>query len=58
MKRSFATVQNDVKSIPVDKDGYIVVYTGNTFKDPKNYLWPVPFAQLQRNPNLGQNPGW
>lgn len=58
MKRSFALVQNDVKSIPVDKDGYIVVYTGNTFIDPKHYLWPVPFVQGQRNPQLGQNPGW
>ncbi|WP_240768527.1 RagB/SusD family nutrient uptake outer membrane protein [Olivibacter sp. XZL3] len=28
------------------------------FEDPKNYLWPVPQPQLDRNPNLGQNPGW
>jgi hypothetical protein len=58
MKRSFALVQNDVKSIPIDAEGNIVVYTGNQFVEPKHYLWPVPFAQLQRNPNLGQNPGW
>ena len=22
------------------------------------YLYPIPYAQLQLNPNLGQNPGW
>lgn len=58
MKRAFAVVQPDVASIPVDANGYIVVYTGNQFVEPKNYLWPVPFIQLQRNPNLGQNEGW
>ena len=58
MKSSFAILQNDVKSIPVDNEGNIVVYTGNVFIETKNYLWPVPFAQLQRNPSLGQNPGW
>lgn len=58
MKRDFALVQPDVASIPVDANGYIVVYTGNQFVEPKNYLWPVPFIQTQRNPGLGQNEGW
>lgn len=24
----------------------------------KKYLYPIPAADLERNPNLGQNPGW
>jgi hypothetical protein len=24
----------------------------------RNYYYPIPLADLQRNPNLGQNPGW
>jgi hypothetical protein len=24
----------------------------------KNYYYPIPLNDLQRNPNLGQNPGW
>jgi hypothetical protein len=25
---------------------------------PKHYLFPIPFSEMQRNPNLKQNPGW
>lgn len=39
-------------------DGYLVVQWNRTFEAPKNYLWPVPHPQLERNPELGQNPGW
>lgn len=28
------------------------------FNIPKNYLFPVPDADVKRAPNLGQNPGW
>lgn len=28
------------------------------FNNPKNYLFPVPFAETQKAPNLGQNTGW
>lgn len=31
---------------------------GKTNADPKHYLYPVPFAEIIRNPNLTQNPGW
>ena len=24
----------------------------------KNYLFPIPLNDLQRNPNIKQNPGW
>lgn len=28
------------------------------FDPSKHYLWPVPYAELQMNEALGQNPGW
>ncbi|GAB3816762.1 hypothetical protein GCM10028895_12260 [Pontibacter rugosus] len=47
-----------VASIPTDEDGHQIINTGRRFDEGKNYLWPIPLEQLQRNPNLGQNPGW
>lgn len=29
-----------------------------TFKEDKDYLYPIPVQELQLNPNLKQNPGW
>ena len=28
------------------------------FDATKHYLWPVPYEERVKNPNLGQNPGW
>jgi len=28
------------------------------FDATKHYLWPVPNPERQKNPLLGQNPGW
>jgi len=28
------------------------------FDPSKHYLWPVPYAERIKNPDLGQNPGW
>lgn len=58
MKKSLAFRASDVANLPADAQGYIIAYSGRVFIDPKNYLWPIPLTQLQRNPNLGQNPGW
>lgn len=60
MKKAFVPsyMQPYVASVPVDAQGYMIVNTGRRFVDPKNYLWPIPLTQFQRNPNLGQNPGW
>lgn len=58
IKKSWATVAADVSSKPIDLRGYIIAQTGRSFTDPKNYLWPVPFIQYDRNPALGQNTGW
>ena len=43
------------------KDGqqYLLIETGRTFNPDKHYLLPIPFKQMQLNPNLApQNPGW
>ena len=40
------------------EDGYLSVQWNRAFESPKNYLWPVPQTQYDRNNNLGQNPGW
>lgn len=58
MKKSLALVPAQVSNIAADANGYIIVMTGRQFDENKHYLWPVPLNQLQRNPNLGQNPGW
>lgn len=29
-----------------------------TFDPAKNYLWPIPLTEIERNPNLTQNPGY
>lgn len=57
MKKEWALIPGDVANIRADENGYIVAATGNTFTD-KNYLWPIPLLQIERNPALGQNPGW
>lgn len=31
---------------------------GRVFNTPKNYLFPIPYNETQKAPNLGQNPGW
>ncbi len=58
MKKSLAAVPSQVSKMAEDANGYIRVMTGRQFVDPKHYLFPVPLTQLQRNPALGQNPGW
>ncbi|MEJ7914192.1 MAG: RagB/SusD family nutrient uptake outer membrane protein [Chitinophagaceae bacterium] len=58
MKKSLVFRAADVTNLPTDAQGYIIAYGNRVFTDPKNYLWPIPLAQFQRNPNLGQNPGW
>ncbi|GAB2792394.1 RagB/SusD family nutrient uptake outer membrane protein [Rhabdobacter roseus] len=57
MKKEWAQVPSHVANLRTNAEGYIVAFTGRTFTN-KNYRWPVPLVQLQRNPALGQNPGW
>ena len=58
MKKSLAAVPAQVSKFAADENGYIIVMSGRQFVETKHYLWPVPLIQLQRNPALGQNPGW
>lgn len=57
MKKEWAKVPADVANLRTDSQGYILAFSGRTFAD-KHYLWPVPLVQIERNPALGQNPGW
>ncbi|AHM59811.1 RagB/SusD domain-containing protein [Flammeovirgaceae bacterium 311] len=48
----------NLSALRTDDEGFIIVSSGRTFDPARNYLWPVPLPQLERNPELGQNPGW
>jgi len=28
------------------------------FRDPQMYLYPIPYSEILKNPNMQQNPGW
>ncbi|MGV3640458.1 MAG: RagB/SusD family nutrient uptake outer membrane protein [Adhaeribacter sp.] len=58
MKKEWAAMPSHVVNLRTDDEGYIVAYTDRVFDPAKHYLWPVSLTQLERNPNLGQNPGW
>ena len=58
MKKAWASNQSHVANFAEDQDGYIVAFSGRNFVSPRNYLWPIPLPQLERFPDLGQNPGW
>lgn len=45
-------------NLRTDGDGFIISHTGRSFDPARHYLWPVPLPQLERNPDLAQNPGW
>ncbi|WP_158022017.1 RagB/SusD family nutrient uptake outer membrane protein [Flammeovirga pacifica] len=35
-----------------------VIFHERTFNEGKHYWWPIPQTEIDRNPNLSQNPGW
>ena len=47
-----------VAGFTTDDEGFIIALSGRTFDPQRHYLWPIPLPQLERNPALGQNPGW
>lgn len=57
MKKSLAIRPSDVSNIAADANGYIIANSGRSFA-ARNLLWPISQIQLERNPNLGQNPEW
>jgi hypothetical protein len=51
------------KDVFVNEDGYLDPYQKNLpngfgFKPDRDYLYPVPPAQISLNGELTQNPGW
>lgn len=45
-------------NLRTDENGYVIAHTGRIFDDSRHYLWPIPLPQMERNPDLKQNPGW
>ncbi len=58
IKKAWASNPAFVANFAEDSEGYIIAYSGRTFVEPRNLLWPIPLPQLERFPGLGQNPGW
>ena len=66
---SLTVCMNDLRKNPFTSNGTDefgdIIYEKSTseggvdYFDPnKHYLWPVPYDEKVKNPNLGQNPGW
>ncbi len=66
---SLIVCQNDLGQNPFPDNGTDefgdIIYEKSTaeggvdhFDPSKHYLWPVPYAERIKNPELGQNPGW
>ncbi len=50
---------SNLKWKSVNGKDYLILEANRTFDAGKNYLLPIPFAQMQMNPNLApNNPGW
>lgn len=46
-------------STKFDDKGYLIFDDSRVFENPKNYLWSLPYRQMELNPNLRpNNPGW
>lgn len=46
-------------STKFDKDGFLIFDDSRVFSSPKNYLFSLPYRQMELNPNLRpNNPGW
>ncbi|MCK0131883.1 RagB/SusD family nutrient uptake outer membrane protein [Flavobacteriaceae bacterium F08102] len=40
------------------EQGLIRVHVERNFNADRQYLWPIPFKEVQINPNISQNPGY
>lgn len=46
-------------STKFDENGFLIFDDSRVFESPKNYLFSLPFRQMELNPNLRpNNPGW
>ena len=66
---SLTVCMNDLGANPFTNNGTDefgdIIYEKSTaeggidhFNPSRHYLWPVPYAERVKNPDLGQNPGW
>ncbi len=59
IKRSWAFRPAELSNRKVDSYNNIIFDDSRVFSDPKNYLFSLPYTQMERNPNLKpNNPGW
>ncbi len=58
--RYFLTPMKGWNTTGVDPEQYYILMTlqSRTWQTPRDYLMPIPLWDMNRNPNLVQNPGW
>ena len=58
------TVMNQPQTgVSINKTGSSLTYNyinalTTKFQSPKMYLYPIPYDEVLKNPNMKQNPGW
>lgn len=59
IKRSWAFRPAEISNRKIDNYDNLIFDDSRIFSDPKNYLFSLPYTQMERNPNLKpNNPGW
>ena len=58
--RYFLSPMKGWNTTGVDPEQFYVLVTlqPRTWQTPRDYLMPIPLSDINRNPNLTQNPGW
>lgn len=58
--RHFSTPMKGWNTTGVDPEQFYVLMTlqPRVWQTPRDYLFPIPLSDINRNPNLTQNPGW
>jgi len=59
LRKDNAYNQSQVSDSRFDEKGYMIFDDSRIFSNPKNYLFSLPYRQMELNPNLKpNNPGW
>lgn len=58
--RYFTSPMKGFNTTGVDPEQFYVIMTlqQRKWESPRDYLFPLPLSDINRNPNLAQNPGW
>lgn len=57
--RSYAYDQKQIEGRNFDSNGFLIFDNTRVFSNPKNYLFSLPYTQMELNPNLKpNNQGW